>query len=171
MHKHIHTFKYNPSIYTRPAQHYTSSYTLHTPIHLNPISTLSYNTAAPLYIFEPCINSCSYHTFPHYPFFFLWTLLRQRITQALNHLFFSSTCSLFFSTLLFLYISTFLLLDLTSTAHDSCWPMQKAKSWGRTGVTTGNARKQQPSAAFLRRCTTQASTDGVRRRAIMVVCV
>ena len=57
------------------------------------------------------------------------------------------------------------------SAHDSCWPMQKAKSWGRTGVTTGNARKQQPSAAFLRRCTTQASTDRVRRRTIMVVCV
>ena len=60
---------------------------------------------------------------------------------------------------------------LHCSAHDSRWPMQKAKSWGRTGVTTGNARKQQPSAAFLRRCTTRASTDGVRRRAIMVVCV
>ena len=122
---------------------------------------LSYITA--LSAFLPLdSSSATWHACSHQPLLLLFA-------NPLH--FYISAFSLFFSTSLFLYTSTFLLPDLTSTAHDSCWPMQKAKSWGRTGVTTGNARKQQPSAAFLRRCTTRASTDRVRRRAIMVVCV
>ena len=122
---------------------------------------LSYITALPAFL-PLDSSSATWHACSHQPLLLLFA-------NPLH--FYISAFSLFFSTSLFLYTSTFLLLDLSQCAHDSCWPMQKAKSWGRTGVTTGNARKQQPSAAFLRRCTTRASTDGVRRRAIMVVCV
>ena len=163
----------NPSIYTRPVQHSTCMYTL---MRLKPITTLSYYTTAPLHIYEPqCMYKLVYifiHSrttrFSSSGLFFGNAARRHSATStSLLQYFYIFTLLLYFALPLHFYIPA----PRPHSAHDSCWPMQKAKSWGRTGVTTGNARKQQPSAAFLRRCTTLASTDRVRRRAIMVVCV
>ena len=99
----------NPSIYTRPVQHSTSSYTLHTSYAymskiycLHPTS-LNLNICA-LTAFLPLdSSSATWHACSHQPLLLLFA-------NPLH--FYISPFSLFFSTSLFLYTSTFLLLDL-----------------------------------------------------------